>query len=105
MNQSQRILEAMGEGDSVGKDAVEVLFVGDARQAAKEASKRGIPFVFMREIHKRGTGAEAPGVETLGRVSKDFMPDLEKWRDETQQTWAGIHKPGSLLIKVGKVFK
>jgi len=78
-------------------DTIEVLVVGHASLVAREASRRKIPFVFLREIRGKVNGLEGPTVHTVGKVNQVFRDDVEKWEKESCQTWAGIHIPGSLV--------
>lgn len=54
---------------------VYVIVKGNRFDAAREAAKRGIPFVYRREGNERR--------ETVGMVPMDFAPAVREWFHES----------------------
>lgn len=54
-------------------NALRVVVKGDKFAAARAASERGIPFVFVREVRRHGN------VQTVGWIPKAFRDKAAEW--------------------------
>jgi len=77
-----------------------LLVKGDKFLAAQEAAKRGIPFAFVSEQHN--DGSDTGHMETWGRVSEEFRPNVTAWYADPSQAHSvrpGFGFPlGTLLL-------
>jgi hypothetical protein len=63
---------------------------GDKLTAAREASKRGVPFAFIREVRRHGT------CETVGKVGSQHRETVAAWFQEG--TRVAPFPAGTLLL-------